>query len=152
MSNLRREALLMVAVSGLGILALAITLVSIAADIATGVSDQGYWTVRLVPIVLYFLGMCVAGWAGWQIAQGREFTLIVPRLLSLIGALLALAGLWETFGTPVFRRWLGQTDWQGVGIFDPSYIAIGSLGLLLWLLGRVMRRAVEMAQELEEIP
>lgn len=152
MLTLRREAIVMIAVSLLGILALALTLIAEAGSAILGESGPGYWTARLVPIVLYFLAICAAGRAGWQIARGREFTRIVPNLLSIIGVLLTLAGLCETFGTPVFMRLLGRADWQSVGVFDPSYVAITSLGLLLWLLGRVMRRAVEMAQELEEIP
>ena len=117
MSSLRREAIAMIMGAALSVLVLAGALGALVASAIIGDPTNGYWAARLVPILLYFFVMLATGWAGWHMANEREFTRVIPRLLSVIGALLVLAGLFETFGGCGSRRLNAQPALSGGGDF-----------------------------------
>ena len=150
MAGLRKEGIA-VALAGT-ICALALFLLVILDLVGSAFYDSqiGYWTVRRVAMIFYVAAIGMLAFAGLRIAQGKGFGEIMPRLLSWSGILLAIGATHETFGVAWVLRTIEIEGFRGYGIFDPTYVALGAVGLLLWLLGRLMRRAVDMARELEE--
>ena len=110
----------------------------------------GYWRARLFGLLFHIGAVWMIALAGWHVARGRGFGVVVPRLLISVGALLALAAIHEVFGVALLLRIFGQGEFHTFAIFDPNFVALGVVGLLLILVGCLMRRAEQMAQELEE--
>ena len=150
MTDLRKEGVV-VAVAG-AICALVLLLLVVLDVVGSAFYDTpiGYWTVRRIAIVFYVGAIGMLAFAGFRIAQGKGFGEIMPRLLSWAGILLAVGATYETFGVAWVLRTFEIEGFRGYVMFDPTYVALGAVGLLLWLLGRLMRRAVDIARELEE--
>ncbi len=101
--------------------------------------------------MMFYVAVIIAiALAGWQVARVREFGSVLPRLISAVGLLLAAGSLFEVFGVAFLMRVFEVEGFKSIGFFDPSFVALGSVGLLLWLLGRMMRRASAVARELGE--
>ncbi|MDE1467025.1 hypothetical protein [Aurantiacibacter sp. D1-12] len=147
---IERQAMGVAIVGALSALLLGII---VAADLIGGIlyqSELTYWAVRRVATLAYVLAISLLAYAGWQVAKGRGFGDVMPRLLSAAGLLLAAGATFETFGVAFVMRAFGVGDFRGIAHFDPTYVTLGAVGLLLWLLGRLMRQAIAMARELEE--
>lgn len=150
MADLRKEGIV-VAVAG-AICALVLFLIVVLDVVGSAFYDRqvSYWTVRRVAVIFYVGAIGMLAFAGFRIAQGKGFGEIMLRLLSWSGILLAVGATYETFGVAWMLRTFEIGGFRGYGMFDPTYVTLGAVGLLLWLLGRLMRRAVDMARELEE--
>lgn len=61
------------------------------------------------------------------------------------GVSLAIGAAFSAFGMPVMLRWLASPRHpmsRTLMVFDPAYVAIGVVGLALWLLGGLLDRAI----------
>ncbi|MBH5323360.1 hypothetical protein [Aurantiacibacter sediminis] len=146
-----RQAGYLVAIAG-GLCALVLSAI-VVIDLIGGVfygAEFGYWALRRVATVSYIVAIIMLAFAGWQVARGRGFVDVMPQLLSGAGVLLAGGAVFEIFGVALLMRLFDIGEFRGIAYFDPTYVTLGAVGLLLWLLGRLMRRAIFMARELEE--
>ena len=114
--------------------------------------DRGidFWIIRRLPSVPYLIALAAIARAGLQVQRGAVFGDVIPHLLRLIGAMLALAAFLEMFGVPLILRMVFPQQWTSYAYYDAAYLAMGAVGLMLWLVGGMMRRAADMARELDE--
>lgn len=150
MDMLQRRAM---GVAIIGTICALVLAILVAADFVGGIfydAEVGYWAVRRVATFAYVIAIGLLAYAGWQVARGKGFGDVMPRLLSASGLLLAAGAAYETFGVAIIMRTFEIGEFRGIAFFDPTYVTLGAVGLLLWLLGGLMHRAIAMARELEE--
>ena len=150
MDELRRQGMMVAVAAGMSAILLFCLMLLNVWGFASSDTGPTYWTVRSVPMMFYVAAIVAIALAGRQVARGREFGSVLPRLISAVGLLLAAGSLFEVFGVAFLMRVFAVEGFKSIGFFDPSYVALGSVGLLLWLLGRMMRRASAVARELGE--
>lgn len=87
--------------------------------------------------MLFYMAACIpVAIAGRRIARGEAFGQAVPRLVSLVGILIAAAAFWEVFGAAILLRLIVVERFTSFAFFDASYVALGVIGFLLWLIGQ----------------
>ena len=150
MDGFRRQGMLVAAAGAVCALVLMAVVTLDVIGSAAYDTQIGLWTIRRVAIVFYPIAIGLLAYAGWQIAKGKGFGDVMPRLLSWSGILLALGATYDTFGSAMILTAFEIEGFRGIAFFDPTYVTLGAVGLLLWLLGGLMKRAVAMARELEE--
>ncbi|WP_156172072.1 hypothetical protein [Aurantiacibacter gangjinensis] len=101
-------------------------------------------------MIPYTLAVCGIAWGAWAVSRGITLWAALPRLLGLVGVLLAVGGFLDLTGTSLISRILWPETYQSIGYFDPSYFAVTIVGMMLWLVGRLTARAFAKARELEE--
>ena len=100
-------------------------------------------------------------WALWavrrtlgDVAAGRMFQPGLARSLRDVGIGLAGGAIMSAIVQPNVARLLNETGarypFAGYAHFDVAYFAVGSVGLALILLSRLLKRAAEMQAELDE--
>ena len=150
MRELRRQGMLVAGVAGFCAFGL---LVLIGLDLYS-LGRNGWqpetWIVLRSPMVFYFIACVAVAIAGRQTARGKAFGLVLPRMLSLVGVCIASGALWEAFGVAFLLRIFEIGGFRSYAIFNPGFIALGVVGVLLWLVGRLMGRAAAMSRELGE--
>ncbi len=105
--------------------------------------------VYRLPILFYLAAVWTIRQTFAKLADGEIFSALLPKLLQKLGFALAGGGIASVFLTPWLWRALVDPLNGSWAAFDPSAIAIGLAGSLLVILGDLMRRAVEMRQELD---
>ncbi|MFP7721883.1 hypothetical protein [Lysobacter sp. A3-1-A15] len=78
-------------------------------------------------------------------ARGGVLGRVMARACRRAGAALAIGAGFSAFGTPLMLRWLASPPHpmsRTLMVFDPAYVAVGVVGLALWLLGGLLDRAV----------
>ena len=102
-----------------------------------------------LPVLFYLAGVWAIRQTFSKLAGGDIFSKLLPALLRRLGLALAGGGVASVFMSPwLWRAFLGPMGGSWAS-FDPSAIAVGLAGLLLIILGDLMRRASEMKHELE---
>ena len=150
MDRQKRHGLFLAIAAVIGALLLAAALALDIASFAENGFGVTFWTVRRLPALPYLLAVIGVACAGGLVWRGRAFSQVLHALLQAIGALLFVAALLEMFGVPLLLRCYFPGSWSAYARYDPSYVAIGLLGLLLWMIGRLLRSAAGMARELDE--
>jgi MFS superfamily sulfate permease-like transporter len=150
MTELRKEGRLVATVAAAGLLVVTIAWIAQLAFSPSGDVKAQFWLVRQFDTLIYLAALGTICRAGWLVGQGRAFDAVLPGLLTAIGIMLSLAAVLELFGIPLILRTFFPGVTNSFGHYDPAYFAIGAVGLLLWLLGRMIRRAAAMADELAE--
>jgi hypothetical protein len=110
------------------------------------------WTVPYrLPLLFYIAAVWVMRQAFAQLERGALFDRMLPALLTRIGLALAAGGVASVFLTPWLWRLLCGPRLGAYAAFDPPAIAVGLVGLLLVILGRLLVRASAMRRELDGI-
>jgi len=107
-------------------------------------------------VVLYwYLPMFLYMWAIWMIRQalgaigrGEMFAEVVPTLLFRVGLALFFGALYEELGRGIVSE-LYWGDYKSSNTFEASAITLGVVGATMALIARLLRRAVEMRDELD---
>jgi hypothetical protein len=106
------------------------------------------------PALFYYWALWAVRRALGDIAAGRLFQPAIARSLRDVGAGLAGGAIMSAIVQPNLMRVLNETGarypWAGWAHFDVAYFAVGTVGLALILLSRVMKRAAEMQAELDQ--
>ena len=100
-------------------------------------------------------------WALWgvrrtlaDVAAGRMFQPGLARGLRDVGVGLAGGAIMSALVQPNVMRLLNETGasypWAGYLHFDVAYLAVGTVGLALVLLSRIVRSAADMKAELDQ--
>lgn len=150
MDSLKRYAKLVAfaACGAAALLALFVALEAVA--VMGGWSEPGYWTVRRLSMIPYLVALTDIARVSWRVSRGDALPPALPPMLGRVGALLALGGFMDLTGTSLLLMALWSDTYHTIGHFDPSYLAVTVVGMMLWLLGRLIARAFSMARELEE--
>jgi len=107
-------------------------------------------------VLYWYLPMFLYLWAIWMfrqalraISRGEMFVEVIPKLLFRAGLALFVGALYEEVGRHVvtYLIW-GQPAYSGT--FEASGITLGVVGAMMALVARLLQRAVEMRDELEE--
>lgn len=109
----------------------------------------GFWVLRNSSALIHALAL---GWicrAGWLVSHGHAFGRMMPVLLARLGWTLAVAALADLLFVPWLLKWAYPALWSGLGHYNPAYVALAVLGGLLVLIAAMLRRATDMADELE---
>lgn len=150
MDELKRRGVVVAVVGALCAFGLVlIVAIDVVGSMATETGGSP-WMARRVAIGFYVVAIGMLALAGWKIGRGQGFVDVMPRLLSWSGMLLVLGSVYDMFGAAMVLRILDAASFRSVAFFDASYVTVGAVGLLLWLLGGLMKRAVAMARELED--
>jgi Protein of unknown function (DUF2975) len=127
--------------------------IGLEAGMALNSHDTAFAAASLViyrlPVLFYLTGVWAIRQTFSKLAGGDIFSELLPALLRRLGLALAGGGVASVFLTPWLWRALPgpmQGSWAS---FDPSAIAVGLAGLLMIVLGDLMRRAADMKHELD---
>lgn len=102
-----------------------------------------------LPAILYLTAVWQLRNALAAVASGNLFGDAVVRAIRRVGALLVVAALVSTFLLPPMSRALGQVMHRLIDL-DVATFTIGAVGLGLWSLAHVVRRAAAHERELKE--
>jgi hypothetical protein len=106
--------------------------------------------IDIAPDVAYLVALQSIRGALARFAQGEFFAPTVVRMLARVGVLLATGALMTTFVVPLIERALGASPGYWIAL-DVSGLVLGALGLALFVIARVLRRAAAIESELAEI-
>ena len=120
-----------------------------------GIGEQllhrlAYQLVAACPEVLYLLSLWWIRQALAAFASGDLYAPTITTMLNRVGATLAAGAFISVFLVPGAARALGF----GLGYwfaFDVSGLVLGTIGLSLNIIARVLQRACELQTELDEI-
>lgn len=101
-----------------------------------------------LPMAFYLFAIVEVRSALARIAAGEAFAEVLPRMLTRGGVALFIGALLTMFGVPLLT-WALLGD-AYVRQFDPSVIALGVVGLVLVILGRLVAASITMRQELDQ--
>ncbi|URW74542.1 DUF2975 domain-containing protein [Sphingomonas donggukensis] len=106
-------------------------------------------------VAIYYLPMCLYLWAIWmvrvalgQIAEGRLFGEVVPKLLRRVGLALFGGAVFTVFGIPLMTAL--RFDKPHIATFEPSPVTLGVVGAALVVFAELLGRAAAMREEIEE--
>lgn len=106
--------------------------------------------IAIAPDAAYLVTLHSIRAALASFARGEFFAPTVTRLLARIGALLAIGAFAATFVVPLAERALGSSPGYWIA-FDVSGLVLGTIGLALILIARVLQRASAIEAELAGI-
>ncbi|HEX8468175.1 MAG TPA: hypothetical protein VF620_10265 [Allosphingosinicella sp.] len=114
-----------------------------------------FMAVIWFPGLFYLYALWAIGRSFGAFAGGGEFGSAMATGCRLAGVALALGAASSAVGVPNAMRLLMQQGYfpeQGrrfaaVLIFDTAYLAVGVVGIALYLLGQLLERAAEVQQE-----
>ena len=150
MTMLRSQANLVVLAGAICANALTLLLLAELSMIPMSDAAPDVWAVRRASMLVYIPAIGLLAMAGRQIANGHGFGNVMPGILRWSGSLLVAGAAYDTFGSALILRTFAIGEFRSYAFFDPTYVTLGAVGLLLWLFGGLMKRAVAMARELEE--
>ena len=150
MDGLKRYAKLVALAAGgcAALLALFVALEAVA--VIGGWSEPGYWSVRRLSMIPYLLAVADIARSSWQVSRGATLSAALPKMLGRVGAMLAIGGALDLTGTSLLMMAIWPETYHTIGHFEPSYLAVMVVGMMLWLVGCLTARALAMARELEE--
>lgn len=102
-----------------------------------------------LPAILYLAAVWQLRKALAAVAAGNPFGDAVVRAMRRVGVLLAAAALVSTLLLPSLSHALGKTMHRLIDL-DVATFTIGAVGLGLWTLAHVVRRAAAQDRELKE--
>ena len=149
-STMRREGLLVMVCAGGGAILVGLIVLLPLASWLGGWGESTPWTVKRLGAAPYLMALAGITWAGWKVWRGRSFAPILPRLLGAVGVFIALGGAMDTLGTPLLLRSLFPDEYSSIAVFDPTYLSIVAVGLLLVMVGRLTGQSFSKARELDE--
>lgn len=111
------------------------------------------------PAFFYLYALWAIGRSFGAFARGGLFGAQMAKGCRRAGVALALGGTASAVGVPNAMRLLSQYDLlHGLGrrfgsvlIFDAAYLAVGVVGIALFLLGQLLDRAAEVQQEAQAL-
>jgi hypothetical protein len=109
-----------------------------------------YQFVVACPEIFYLLSLWWIRQALAAFARGELYAPTITRMLDRVGVMLAVGATVNVFLVPVAARVLGFGPGYWVA-FDISGLVLGSVGLSLTVIARVLRKASELQMELDEI-
>jgi hypothetical protein len=107
-------------------------------------------TIQYAPAACYLFGVWSIGQALGEIAKGRLIQAALPSALRRVGLALGVGGVASVFVVSNLMRLVQQTKGSYL-TFDVAGMTLGMIGGALFLLGRVMDRALAMQAELDEM-
>ena len=150
MDRMRNQGRFVAVAAGVGaVLVLSSVLVEAISFGNSGVPDAS-WMIHRLPILPYLVALAAMLRAGLQVARGDTFGRIMPPTLRASGVALALAAVMQIFAVPLLSRPEAGPGSGTIAHYDPAYLAVGAVGVLVWMLGGMMQQALAMARELEE--
>jgi len=106
-------------------------------------------------ILYWYTPMFLYIWAIWMIRQalraigrGETFSTVIPTLLFRAGLALFFGALFEEVGRSIIAQLLWGTP-ASTNTFEASGITLGVVGAMMALVARLLRRAVDMREELD---
>lgn len=118
-------------------------------DIAT-LRDLGGRSIEACPQALYLLALGGIRQALGAIARGELFGPTLTRMLARVGGMFAAGAFAAVFLVPSLQRALGAGPPYWIAL-DISALALGTTGLALTVIARVLRQARDLERELDEI-
>lgn len=113
--------------------------------------DFGRELTRLSPAIFYLCALwAIRGVFGELARRGQAFRPVLARGLRDVGWSLAWGAGMDVVGSPMLLRWLDGNRGP-VANYIPAAIAVGVVGLALVLLSRLLERAAELRNELDQI-
>ena len=106
--------------------------------------------IEIAPDVAYLVALQSIRGALARFALGEFFAPTVTRMLARVGALLAIGAFAATFVVPLIERALGWSPGYWIA-FDVSGLVLGTIGLALTVIARVLQRAAAIESELAGI-
>lgn len=106
--------------------------------------------IEMAPDVAYLISLHSIRAALASFASGEFFAPTVTRLLTRVGAMLAIGALAATFVVPLVEHALGWHPGYWIAL-DFSGLVLGAIGLALTLIARVLQRASAIESELAGI-
>lgn len=103
-----------------------------------------------LPAICYLFGVWSMGRAIGQVAKGRLLEAALPSVLRRVGISLAAGGLISVFVVGGLKRLAGATA-GGYVQFDVAGMTLGMIGAALFLLGRIVDKALAAQAELDEM-
>jgi hypothetical protein len=100
-----------------------------------------------LPMALYMLAIWMVRQALKAIAAGNLFGEVVPSLLFRVGLLVFVGAIFNELGRPLITLLIYGHPW--VQTFEASGVTLGVLGATLALIARLLKRAVDMRDELD---
>jgi hypothetical protein len=104
-----------------------------------------YW---YTPMFLYLWAIWMIRHALQDISRGEMFGAVVPRLLFRVGLALFVGALYEVLGRRVVAE-LYWGEYHSSQMFEASGITLGVVGASMVLIAGLLRRAMEMRNELD---
>ncbi|ANU08610.1 hypothetical protein [Paraurantiacibacter namhicola] len=150
MDGSKRYARLVALAAGGCTVLLALFLLLEATSLIGGWTQPGYWSFRRLSMIPYLLAVADIARASCKVSKGAALPDALPKMLRRVGALLALGGFMDLTGTSLLLMAIWPDRFSTIAHFDPSYLAVMVVGMMLWLVGRLAARAFVMAKELEE--
>jgi hypothetical protein len=140
-------------------------LIPITNGFGTMVSDDAvgphilFRAVFWIPAVLYLYALWAIGRSFGAFARGGLFGPAIARGCRRSGIALAAGAAASAVGVPNAIRVLAQHGlvpeplrrFGSVLIFDTAYLAVGVVGIALFLLGQLLERAAEVQQEAQDL-
>jgi hypothetical protein len=121
--------------------------------IAPLVLPHGYKLEAIVwslPAICYLFGVWSMGRAMGQVARGRLLEAALPSVLRRVGISLGAGGLMSVFVVGGLKRLVG-VEVGGYVQFDVAGMTLGMIGAALFLLGRIVDKALAAQAELDEM-
>ena len=109
-----------------------------------------FQAVAACPEVLYLLALEGVRHALGAFAGGDLYGPVISRMLRRVGAMLAAGAFLNVFVVPGVDRALGMGRGYWIA-FDVTGLVLGTIGLSLAIMARVLERAREQKAELDEI-
>jgi Protein of unknown function (DUF2975) len=103
-----------------------------------------------LPAVCYLFGVWSIGQALGEVSKGRLLQAALPGAMRKVGISLGIGGVISVFVVTNLMRLAGQTK-GGYLHFDVAGMTLGMIGGAVFLLGRVMDKAVAAQAELDEM-
>ena len=112
--------------------------------------DLSYILPYRLPALFYLAGIWTIRQAFARLAKGDLFNHMLPILLRRVGLALVGGSIASAFLTQwLWRALLGPENGAWAS-FDPSTITVGLVGLLIFVMADLTKRAAAMRQELDE--
>lgn len=105
--------------------------------------------IHRLPLLFYLWAIWNARQAIAAVGRGDGFGAILPRLIGRVGLALFLGALINVFFAPWLSIALGWSS--TIAYYDVAAITVGVVGATLMVLGQLLREAVLMREELDEI-
>lgn len=113
------------------------------------VRELAYLVPYRLPMLFYLAGVWTIRQTFARLAKGELFSQLLPVLLRRLGLALAGGGVASVFLTQWLWRALPGPASGAWASFDPPAITIGLVGLLMIVMGDLMKRAAQMRHELD---
>jgi len=118
-------------------------------DAAT-LHDLGVRFIEACPQALYLFALGGIRRALGAIARGDLFGPTLTHMLARVGAMFATGAFASVFLVPSLQRAIGAGPGYWIAL-DISGLALGTTGLALTIIARVLRQAHDLERELDEI-